>query len=161
MKWTIRQNKKIIIRRRLIIVVIVIIIFHLTSQRTEAKWVQEAPSTNLTNVSNSFPRFWLWPHIQEQNSSTVYHICLYSTYVQHPLNFGHPHYIMIRRSSYLSINKQQPHTFSKTLYHVIKLRKYMCIYIGTSVFYSTHLNDSMIFVSRRTAIETEGFTIAI
>jgi len=91
-----KNMAKIIIRR--------LIVFHLTSQRTEAIWVQEAPSTNLTNVSYSFPRFWLRPHIQEQNSSTVYHIRLHSTYVQHPLNFSHPHYIMIRRSSYLSIN---------------------------------------------------------
>lgn len=79
---------------------------HLTPQRTEAKWVQEASSTNLTNVSYSFSRLWLRPLIQKQNPGTVDHICLNSTNVQHFLNFRHPHYIVIRRSPYLinSIN---------------------------------------------------------
>lgn len=130
--------------------------FHLTSQRTEAKWVQEAPSTNLTNVSYSFPRFRLRPHIQEQNSSTVYHICLHSTYVQHPLNFTHPHYIMIRRSSYLSINNSLTKLFNITKSNII-----IYMQMNNCVYYSTHLNHSMIFVSRRTTIETEGFATAI
>ena len=81
-------------------------ISHLTSQRTETKWVQEVSSTNLTNVRHPFPRFGLRPLIQEQNPGTVDHICLHSTNVQHLLNFCHPHYIMIWRSSYLN---QQHH----------------------------------------------------
>ena len=96
----------------------IIIISHLTSQRTEPKWVQEASPAHLTSVSYSFPRFWLRPYIQEQNPGTVDHICLHSTYVQHFINFCHPHYIVIRRSSYL-INNIDHHKLNTKIIIII------------------------------------------
>jgi hypothetical protein len=79
---------------------------NLTAQWTETKWVQQASSTNFTNMSNSFSRFWLWPLVEKQDSSTVYHIGLNSTCVQYLLNLRNPHYIMIWRSPYLPIAKE-------------------------------------------------------
>jgi len=78
---------------------------NLTSQRTKTKRVQERPPTNFTNKRNSFgSTFRLRSLIQKQNPGTVYYISLHPTYIQHLLNLGNPHHIMIRRSPYLRTN---------------------------------------------------------
>lgn len=75
---------------------------HLTTQRAESKWVQEASATDFTNVGDSFDSsFWLRPLIQEQNSGTVYHIGLNPTDVQNLLYLRNSHHIMVRRPPYL------------------------------------------------------------
>lgn len=94
-------------------------IANLTTKWTETKCVQKAPPTNFTNVWNPFPRFWLRPLIEKQNSGTVYHIGLNSTYVQYLLNFWNPHHIMIWRSPYL----QEPPQKKKENYYTFFLKK--------------------------------------
>lgn len=75
---------------------------HLTTQRAESKWVQEASATDFTNVGDSFDSsFRLRPLIQEQNSGTVYHIGLNPTDVQNLLYLRNSHHIMVRRPPYL------------------------------------------------------------
>ena len=96
-------------------------IANLTTKWTETKCVQKAPPTNFTNVWNPFPRFWLRPLIEKQNSGTVYHIGLNSTYVQYLLNFWNPHHIMIWRSPYLQ--EPQKKKKKKKTYYTFFLKK--------------------------------------
>ena len=127
-------------------------------------------------MSNSFARFWLRPLIQKQYSRTVYHISLHSAYIQHLLNLRHPYYIMIRRSSYLTIrNQQQKNNYNdfkkmpiKSIFESRKNHPHCSNALSTKtqkidreINEIGYLNHLVIFVPWRTAIKAKCIAIAV
>lgn len=69
--------------------------FYLATKRTESEEINEAAITDLAGVDNTFTWSRLRSLVQEDNLSTVNHICLNSCYVQKFLNFRYSYHIVI------------------------------------------------------------------
>lgn len=75
---------------------------YLAAERAEAEAIiDEATIANLAGIGYAFPWPRLRPLIQEDDFSTVDHICLDSGYIKILLYLIHSYHIMIRRSPYL------------------------------------------------------------
>lgn len=90
---------------------LVVLEMYLAAKRAEAEAIiDEATIANLAGIGYTFPRPRLRPLIQEDDFSTIDHICLDPSYIKILLYLIHPYNIMIRRSPYLP---KQTKTISK------------------------------------------------
>lgn len=75
---------------------------YLAAKRAEAEAIiNEATIANLAGIGYAFPGPRLRPLVQEDDFSTINHICLDPGYIKILLYLIHPYNIMIRRSPYL------------------------------------------------------------
>lgn len=85
---------------------------YLAAKRAEAEAIiNEATIANLTSIGYAFPGPRLRPLIQEDNFSTIDHICLNPRYINILLYLIHPYNIMIRRSPYLPKTQSRKHKY--------------------------------------------------